>query len=165
MRAEVLALSAMLAVAGCARDGVTPDAPPAPLASSEAGEQGSTAAPGSPPAAIRLVKEHRADLHLWVSNQSFKDNPIVLTISIDGTEVVDQSFEVGSQHNWILFPVSLPPGQHVLNAASETGSEMRQRFTSHATEARYAAVDYWNYADKHGRHITWRIQSNRMAFD
>ena len=165
MRAAVLALSALLAVVGCARDGVTPDAPPAALASSAAGKQGSTAAPGSPPAAIRIVEEHRADLHLWVSNQSFKDNPVILTISIDGTELVDQSFEVGSQHNWILFPVSLPPGQHVLNVASETGTEMRQRFTSHATEARYAAVDYWNYADKHGRHITWRIQSHKMAFD
>ena len=129
------------------------------------GPQGTNAEPGPPPAAIRIVEEDRADLHLWVSNQSFKDNPIVLTISIDGTEVVEQPFEVGDQHNWILFPVSLPPGKHVVNVASDTGAKMTQSFTSHATEPRYAAADYWNYADKDGQHITWRIQSRVMAFD
>jgi hypothetical protein len=72
---------------------------------------------------------------------------------------------VGSQHNWMLFPVNLPPGQHVLNVASDTGTEMWQRFSSHATEVRYASADYWNYGDTYGPHITWRIQSNEMAFD
>jgi hypothetical protein len=33
------------------------------------------------------------------------DDPVVLTVSIDGTEVVAQPIEVKGQHNWILFPI------------------------------------------------------------
>ena len=68
------------------------------------------------------------------------------------------------EHHWVLFPVKIPPGPHELVAVSGRGAEMQQHFASHRTEARYAAVEYWNYADEQGRHITWRIQSEPMAF-
>ncbi len=77
--------------------------------------------------------------------------------------MVDQPFEVGSQHNWVLFPIKITPGRHVLIVVSDTAVEMRKRFTLPKTGPRYAAVDYWNYSDG-GRHITWRIQSTPMAF-
>ena len=53
----------------------------------------------------------------------------------------------------------------MLNVVSETGAKMRKRFTLPKTERRYVAVDYWNYPDAGGRHITWRMQSHPMPFD
>jgi hypothetical protein len=166
MRAVLLAIAALLlTVPGCADDHAALGEPSPVVVGPGARAKEATVSPGSPPAGIRVVKNHRADLYLFVSNQSFIDDPVVLTISIDGTEVVAQPFEVGGQHNWILFPVRLPPGHHVLTAVSDTGVEIQQHFTSHPTEARHAVVDYWNYMDGHGRHMTWRIQSTPMAFD
>jgi hypothetical protein len=90
-----------------------------------------------PGSAVRLVTEDQADLHLWVSNQSFEEPSVVVTITIDGVEIVSQRFEVESQHNWILFPL---PEQ----------------------ERRYVVVNYWTYP---GRAFSWHIESTPVGFD
>jgi hypothetical protein len=115
-------------------------------------------------APVRLVDEKDADLHLWVSNQSFADDPVEITVRVDGVEVVAQSFDVGSQHTWVLFPLDLPPGEHVVTAASDTGTELRREFRTPKDEDRYAVLDYWNYEDKAGRHFSWSVQPDPVAF-
>ena len=128
------------------------------------GQPTSTAAP-SPTAEVRVVDEKAADLQLWVSNQSFVDDPVRLTISIDGVELVERSFAVEGQHNWILFPVALAPGWHEVVAVSDTGAELRETFRVPRDGQRYAVLDYWNYPDdKHGRHFTWMVQDEPVAF-
>lgn len=117
------------------------------------------------PCAAPTVQRHQTNLHLWVSNQSFEDNPVVLTVKVDGTEVVAQAFDVGNQHNWVSFPIRLSPGPHVLNVVSGTGAEMQKQFTSPDEGDMYAVVDYWNYLDAAGRHLSWRTQSSPMFFD
>ncbi len=112
--------------------------------------------------AVRLVAEEQADLHLWVSNQSFDDPSVVVTITIDGVEIVSQRFEVESQHNWILFPVKAPPGPHTLEARSDTGVSMREQLTLPEQERRYAVVNYWTDPD---RAFSWHIQSTPVGFD
>lgn len=149
MRTVILAATTLLTVVGCAETNAAPDSP---------------VTPGSSLAGVRTVEEREADLHLWVSNQSFKDDPVVLEISIDHTEVVAQPFEVGSQHNWVLFPIKVSPGRHVLSVVSDTGVEMRKRFTVPETGRRYALIDYWRYADEESRHINWHIQSRPLHF-
>lgn len=99
-----------------------------------------------------------------MSNQSFKDDPVVLTVSIDGTVVVAQPFELKGQHNWILFPIKAPPGLHVLHMVSETGVEMEKRFTLPETGRRYAVIDYWNSPEAGDRHISWLIQATPIGF-
>ncbi|MCG5468480.1 hypothetical protein LADH09A_002343 [Micromonospora sp. LAH09] len=123
-------------------------------------------APASPPAtaAVRLVEEQQADLHLWVSNQSFADDSVVLRVSIDGTGIVDQHFAVEHQHNWFLFPVRVPPGLHVVRVVSNTGVEIQETFTMPETGRQYAAVDYGNPAHGGARHVNWFIRSTPIAF-
>ena len=113
---------------------------------------------------IRLVDEWDADLHLRVSNQSFADDPVEITVRVDGVEVVAQSFEVGSQHTWVLAALDLPPGEHVVTAASDTGAQLRKEFRTPQDEDRYAVLDYWNYEDKAGRHFGWRVERDPVAF-
>jgi hypothetical protein len=117
------------------------------------------------PADVKVVDEEEADLHLWISNQSFADDPVEITVQVDGVEVVDEPFDVESQHNWVLFPLELSPGRHVVTATSDTGAEFRQEFrTPKNHDDRYAVLDYWNYEDKEGRHFTWMVQREPVAF-
>lgn len=161
MRSALFAVAALLAVAGCTGPGAAVDPPSSPARGSDVS---SSASPSSAASAIRIVDEDVADLHLWVSNQSFEDDPVVLTVSIDGTQVVAQAFEVESQHNWILFPIELPPGRHVVTVVSETGAELRRYFTSPGTGRQYASIDYWNDAGGRGRYVSWLIQSTPIGF-
>ncbi|MBI4935043.1 MAG: hypothetical protein HY828_14265 [Actinobacteria bacterium] len=82
---------------------------------------------------------------LHVSNQSFEDPAVHITISIDGNVVVDQSFDVGSQHGWIPFELELAPGPHEVVATSDTG--VTSTFTLDVLETghKYAVIDYWYY--------------------
>ncbi|MDJ0770067.1 MAG: hypothetical protein QNJ12_14800, partial [Ilumatobacter sp.] len=47
------------------------------------------------------------EVQLWVSNQSFADDPVRITIEIDGALAVDDAFAVEGQHNWISWFVSV----------------------------------------------------------
>ena len=66
-----------------------------------------------PPADIRVASEEDANLHLWVSNQSFVDDTVHVSVSIDDVDVVSSPFAVEDQHNWVLYPISAPAGPHV----------------------------------------------------
>ena len=125
----------------------------------------SAASPSSAPSTIRIVAEQNADLHLWVSNQSFEDASVVLRVSIDGINVVAQAFQVQGQHNWVLFPITAPPGDHVLKVVSDTGAALQETFTLPEEGRQYAVVNYWYYPGEVGRHIEWGIQSNPVVFD
>lgn len=116
------------------------------------------------PTPIRVVDKDDAALHLWVSNQSFVDDPVMLVADIDGVEVVNQPFDVRSQHNWMLFPIACPPGEHVLRVVSNTGTALEQPFTLPEQGRRYAVIDYWNYPEAEGRKFTWLMKSTPVYF-
>lgn len=148
-RYAVVVSAVLLVLAGCGSTGRAAD--PAPAAPTGA-------------AAVELVPEEQADLHLWVSNQSFADDPVSVTVAIDGVTVVDRAFAVEGQHNWELFPVALEPGRHTISATSDTGVSLERTFRVPEGEQRYAVLDYWNYEDGDGRHFSWRVQTEPVAF-
>lgn len=123
-----------------------------------------TPAAGPPEPAVELVGEDEADLHLWISNQSFADDPVGITVTVDGVTVVDRDFDVESQHNWQLFPVALDPGRHTLRAESHTGIVFERSFVVPEGSVRYAVLDYWNYEDRAGRHFSWDVRRQPVAF-
>ena len=145
-RVSVFLLAALLSVMGCA------------------GTAGAPVPPSGDDKTIRIVGEHQADLLLWVSNQSFIDDPVSLTVRIDDAELIAQPFHVEGQHNWLLFPIKVSPGRHLLTAESDTGAEVRKRFMSPESGRRYAVVDYWNYEGDRGPHLSWTFQSTPVAF-
>ena len=121
--------------------------------------------PASGPLAdIRVTSEADANLHLWVSNQSFVDDTVHVSVSIDGVDVVASPLAVEDQHNWVLYPISAPAGPHVLRAVSDTGVEMEKSFVLPERARRYAVVDYWNDSDEGGRYFSWLFQSTVVAF-
>lgn len=82
---------------------------------------------------------------LHVSNQSFADDPVHISVTIDGAVAVDQSFDVGGQHNWIPFDLELAPGPHEVIATSDTGVTSTFTLDVLASGHKYAVIDYWYY--------------------
>ncbi len=113
---------------------------------------------------IRLVDEADADLVLYVSNQSFTDSPVSIQIAIDGVQLVDQTFAIEGGHNWFTFPMSLPPGEHVLTATSGTGASIEQAIEIPDGEQRWAALDYWHSPKGEPRRFTWHISTEPIRF-
>lgn len=83
---------------------------------------------------------------LSVSNQSFDDPTVELTIKIDGKVVMDQQLEVDSQHTWVGIELALPAGDHELVATSDSGLEDAFTFSIPADEPRYLTLAYWWYS-------------------
>lgn len=169
MDAKTLARTAALAgatlLAGCGGFARSTNQPPPPArGSATATPVASYPPPVETPAAIRLVDEDLADLHLWVSNQSFEDDRVTVTVSIDGTRLVDQPFDVQGQHNWVLFPVKLPAGSHEVTATSQTGAETHQRLTMPEKGRRYAVIGYWRDPGRDGPHLDWLVRSHPIGF-
>jgi hypothetical protein len=146
-----------LSAAGCGTDtqrGVVLD-PSSPLAverGAPLGQQQSTPAPG--------------EVKLWVSNQSFDDDPVRLTVSIGETRIIGDDFDVEGQHNWIAFDIhGLEPGVHTISAESDTGARFAGEFTVPGDEPRWLVLDYWYYSnDPSGRRFSFRESDHAVAF-
>ncbi len=106
------------------------------------------------------------ELKLWVSNQSFADDPVGITISIDEVVVVDETFEVRGQHNWVPFFIrGLEPGPHAITAISDTGAELGETFTVLDDEPLWIVVDYWyESGDSAGRQFILNEYNDPVAF-
>ena len=102
---------------------------------------------------MRLVDEAEADLVLHVSNQSFDDEKVRLTIAVDGVTVVDGDFAVADQHNWVSFPLGMSPGVHEITAKADSGATLRETFEMPEDKARYAVIDHWGEDDSAGLHV------------
>jgi hypothetical protein len=104
------------------------------------------------------------NLMLYVSNQSFHDDRVHLQVSIDAVKVVDRSFDVGTQHTWITFPMTLPPGTHQVHAVSNTGISVDKSLSIPATGIRYAVLSYWFYPEQPPRQFTFDVTDKPVAF-
>lgn len=51
---------------------------------------------------------------LAITNQSFDDPDVDLTVTADGEQVVARSFPVEGQHTQTFFGLDLPPGEHTV---------------------------------------------------
>ncbi len=149
-------LAMTLALTGCAVSGAEP--------MGFCPEGSSASSPTGPAPDIRLVAERRADMHFFVSNQSFDDPDVELTVSIDGTELVSGLFDVKGQHNWCKFSAKVSPGHHVFTVVSDTGAGLRERFSLPEAGRRYAVIHHWNVGKNDRPFLEWQFSPNEPAF-
>lgn len=123
-RAPVLLLSA-LSLASCQSSEGDPNGRP------EAG-------------AADAAAQEDANLVLYVTNQSFAMSPVDIRVAIDGDVVVDQSFDVGSQHTFVRFPLEVDAGEHEI-VASARGGEVTARETFTIDRKLWGVVEFWYY--------------------
>ena len=102
-------------------------------------------------------------LHLWVSNQSFEVDPASIEIYIDDQPVVCDDFYVEGQHNWILFDLTMEPGEHTLHAVRIDGTaELTETFE--LDHERWAVVDFWFYPEDGPEEFAFSIHDAPVAF-
>jgi hypothetical protein len=111
---------------------------------------------------VRLVEMEQADLVLYVSNQSFDDEEVRLTVAVDGVTVVDGDFHVEDQHNWISFPLNLSPGIHEVTAEADSGAARSESFRVPGDKARFAVIDYWGEDDS--AEFSWSFHRQPVGF-
>jgi hypothetical protein len=112
--------------------------------------------------AVHIVGEDQADLILSVSNQSFDDEEVHLTVTIDDVTVVDGEFYVEGQHTWVRFPLAVPPGGHEIAATSDSGATLEESFVVPRGTTRYAVIDHWT--EDGAGDLTWQFSRRPFAF-
>ena len=120
-------------------------------------------------ARVAVVDRAEADLVLIVGNQSLDEDEVRLTVSVDSVTVVDGDFHVEDQHNWIYYPLSLPPGSHEVIAESDSGATLREQFKMPRNKTRYAIIEHWTEDDSAETDdapvdLTWEFQGQAPAF-
>jgi hypothetical protein len=89
-----------------------------------------------------------SDLTLWVSNQSYTDKNVDVTVALNDVVIIDRSFHVGDQHNFIEHRIQLDEGTHRLDASTVINGEnidLSEEFSIEAGQQRYAGLSYWHY--------------------
>lgn len=81
-------------------------------------------------------------LALLISNQSFDDPEVGLTVTVDGEVVVERSFAVEGQHTVISYQLPLEPGDHEVVIHADTGYA-HDRVVTLGSDRRYLYVAYW----------------------
>jgi hypothetical protein len=103
-------------------------------------------------------------LTLYISNQSYADPDVGITVSIDGEVVVSDRFPVRDQHHVAPFAVGIPPGDHTLTARSDGGTEHTVELTIPDGAPRWAAVLYWSYPEDDPPSFTVDISDEPISF-
>ncbi len=124
--------------------------------------------PVLPPVDSRLLDPNGA-FTLYVSNQSFAITPVDITVAIDGEVVVREYFEVGNQHSWKKFTLTIPNGRHTVNVASRKGGATLTKEIE-VTGRHWAVTDFWYYPNEQGgagptpRSFSFTIQDTPILF-
>jgi hypothetical protein len=105
-------------------------------------------------------------LTVLVSNQSFAQATVDLTIEIDGVLAITGDFDVEGQHTWVPFDFSIAPGDHVMAISTVAGSaSLEQPFTM--DDRRWAVVSFWGEeeGDSLPIELTAYLYDEEPAFD
>lgn len=102
----------------------------------------------SAPVEITAAPDGTSHLTLWVSNQSYVDKNVSLTVTLDGVVIIDRKFHVGDQHNHIEHRIRLDDGTHTISATTvidDLNVELSEEFSIEPNQQRYAGLSYWHY--------------------
>lgn len=120
--------------------------------------EGAAAPTGEP----RMVGEAEANLHLYISNQSFDDPDAPVRLTIDGVVIVDQVFAVEGQHNWVPFEVAIAAGTHQIEITGANGAKESAIVDVPAHGDLWAVADYWVNDGKGS--FDWRVSDHSIGF-
>lgn len=113
---------------------------------------------------IHFTSDDEPPLTLYLSNQSFEDDPVLLTLSIDSVALIDGRFYVESQHNWLAALIELPPGEHTITASSDSGATLTETFEISPQQRLWAVLDYWYDGTSRSRKLTWFVSDEPVGF-
>lgn len=96
------------------------------------------------PLSTLVVPEEQGSVLLYVTNQSFEDPVVAMTVAVDGAPVVDQELDVCGQHEWVSFPLAVAPGWHDLEVTTGSGASNSSKVeVPDPPGKRSVVVSYW----------------------
>jgi hypothetical protein len=104
------------------------------------------------------------NLVLYVSNQSFADDPVGIRVELAGQVVVDSLFRVESQHTWVEHRLTVPAGTHQIEVTSTTGVVSTHDLVVPRSETRWVVIEYWYYPGDTARSFTFHVSDQPVAF-
>ncbi len=78
---------------------------------------------------------------LVISNQSYEDPDVEVTVTLDGEVVIDRSFAVEGQHTFTSYRLPLAAGEHELAVMADTGAT-HERVLTLGSEQRHVYVGF-----------------------
>ena len=97
------------------------------------------------PAGKVQAEPENGEVKLWISNQSFVDDPVRISVTVDDRVVVEDDFATKDQHNSVGYRVrGLEPGVHEISATSSTNVQYSGVFTLGADSPVWLVLDYWH---------------------
>ena len=108
-----------------------------------------------------------ADSHnvvLYVSNQSFADDPVRIRVELAGQVIVDSSFRVETQHTWVEHRLTVPAGTHQVRVTSNTGVASTHDLSVPGEGTRWVVIEYWYYPGDTPRGFTFYVSDQQVAF-
>lgn len=83
------------------------------------------------------------EVQLLMSNQSGEDRSAIVSVSIDGVEVMTQLLETGDYHNFFAFNINgIEPGEHTITFTSDDGAQL-ERSLNKTDEPLWVVAHYW----------------------
>lgn len=104
-------------------------------------------APAPMPQEAQPTEVEGANVFVDVSNQSFDDPDVHITMRLGDLVPVDASFPVEGQHHWVGHQLRLQPGDHLLEFTSDSGAVHALALVVPADAPVYITVSYWADAE------------------
>ena len=98
--------------------------------------------------------EQEPSVVLIISNQSFDDPAVDITVHAGGEAVVQGSFDVGGQHEYVSYDLALPVGPHDLRIESDSGAEYTESIDVESDGTTYVTASYWGGGDPGPSHFS-----------
>lgn len=127
------------------------------------------------PIDIDVAADGTSELTLYVSNQSYVDRTVDITVTLDGATIIERGFNVGDQHNHIEHNIQLDHGPHTLTAITVIDGnalELSEEFIIDPAQHRYALLSYWHYVPTRAGDtsfdpptLNFEIQDEPIGFD
>lgn len=112
-----------------------------------------------------LPQDESGNFVLYVSNQSFAQTPVDITVYINGKKAISSEFEVAGQHNWVRHIFKLQPGKYKLKITSKKG-EAKLEKEIEIVGKHWAVIDYWYYPEQDNKkHFSFHIQNKPLYFE
>ncbi|MGF7059546.1 hypothetical protein [Brassicibacter mesophilus] len=108
-------------------------------------------------------KEGVSNLIIIISNQSFSNRNVEIEVAIDGKKIIDNSFKVEDQHNWLYFYYNLADGSHTIHALSEDGAEIEEDFDIDINNKKWILIEYWKEENSNSK-LTYDIKTRPFMF-
>lgn len=101
--------------------------------------EGGTTTPGAVPTSR---EPGTIPFHLDVTNQSFDVPKVRLVIAIDGDLIIDDNFDVGTQHTVVRYDFFLTPGEHTVTVQAPYRG-LQDEFSFTLSEELFAIMSFW----------------------